>query len=211
MTGIPHFVKKNAEVLCTPITHLINLSIRQYIFPNIWKSAIVTPIYKAGNQTDIANYRPISILPIISKIMENVVTEQLVDFLNTGRVSVHPMQFGFRKHHSTETAICYFIEQIKSNLDEGGVVGAVFLDLSKAFDTVNHNVLLSKLSYFHFSENVLQWTESYLEMRKQCTRFGTKLSPFLGCSYGVPQGSILRPLTYKPIQLMIFPLYVLML
>ena len=141
---------------------------RQSIFPNIWKSAIVRPIYKAGKQTDIANYQPIRILPIISKIMEKVVTEQLVNFLNTGHVSLHPMQFGFRKHHSTETAICYFIEQSESKLDKGGVVGAVFFYLSKAFDTVNHNVLLSKLSYFNFSENALQWMESYLEMRKQC-------------------------------------------
>ncbi len=77
------------------------------------------------------------------------------------------MQFRFRVHHSTETANCYVVEQIKSSLDRGGVVGAVFLDIKKAFDTINHNVLLSKLSRFNFSTNTLTWMESYLSLRKQ--------------------------------------------
>ena len=89
----------------------------------------MTPIFNAGEPTDVANYRLISILPITSKIIEKVVTVQRVDFLNIGHVSLHPMQFTFRKYHSTETTNCYLIEQIKSKLDSGGVVGAVFLDL----------------------------------------------------------------------------------
>lgn len=106
------------------------------------------------------------------------------------------MQFGFRKHHSTETANCFFVEQIKSLLDKGGVVGAVFLDFKKAFDTVNHNVLLSKLSKFNLSVNTMIWMESYLNNRKQCTRVGDKCSSFANCISGVPQGSILGPLLF---------------
>ena len=94
-----------------------------------------------------------------------IVCDQLMDHLNQGHFPLHSMQFGFRKYHST--ANCYFIEQIKSSLDNGGVVGAVFIDLKKAFDTVNHNVLLSKLSKFNFSCNALTWMESYLNSRKQ--------------------------------------------
>lgn len=106
------------------------------------------------------------------------------------------MQFGFRKHHATETATCYFIEQIKSSLDNGGVVGAVFLDFKKAFDTVNHNVLLSKLSKINFPPNALTWMESYLDSRKQCTRINDRCSSFANCTTGVPQGSILGPILF---------------
>lgn len=92
------FLKNNIHSLSTPITHLVNLSIKQSIFPNAWKNAVLVPIFKAGEPTDVANYRPISILPVASKIAEKVVTEQLTDFLNTGQ-TLHPMQFGFRKKY----------------------------------------------------------------------------------------------------------------
>ena len=107
------------------------------------------------------------------------------------------MQFGFRKNHSTETALCYFIEQIKSKLDGGGVVGAVFLDFRKAFDTVNHNVLLSKLSQLDFSTDALSWMESYLVSRKQCTRIIDTCSTLSNSAIGVPQGSILGPILFS--------------
>lgn len=97
------------------------------------------------------------------------------------------MQFGFRKHHATETATCYLIEQIKSKIDYGGVVGAVFLDLKKAFDTVIYNVLLSKLSKINFSPGALTWMKSYLDSRKQCTRINDRCSSFANCTTGVPQ------------------------
>ncbi len=184
-------VKKYANVLSTPITHLVNLSIKQCYFPSAWKSAVIAPIFKTGDPANVTNYRPISILPVVSKVIEKVVCNQLVEHLNLGLFPLHPMQFGFRAHHSTETANCYFVEQIKSSLDRGGVVGAVFLDFKKVFDTVNHNFLLSKLSRFNFSTNTLTWMESYLSLRKQCTRINDACSPFLDCDIGVPQGSFL--------------------
>jgi len=107
------------------------------------------------------------------------------------------MQFGFRTQHSTETANCFFIENIKHLLDKGGVVGAVFLDLKRAFDTVNHKILLTKLSKFNFSSDAIKWIESYLSNRSQSVRIRDYHSPPLTMSTGVPQGSILGPLLFS--------------
>lgn len=113
----------------------------------------------------ISNYRPISILPSISKVAEKWISEQIITHLNTSPFSLHPMQFGFRRHHSTDTANCFFLENIKARLDKGGVVGAIYLDLKKAFDTVNHDILIAKLTKFNFSSNVITWIKSYLTER----------------------------------------------
>ena len=107
------------------------------------------------------------------------------------------MQFGFRTNHFTETANCFFLENIKSKLDGGGVVGAVFLDLMKAFDTVNHQILLAKLSNFDFSADVIKWMESYLTNRKQSVHIGNSYSSYLDCNIGVPQGSVLGPILFS--------------
>ena len=157
------------------------------VFPSNLKPAIVTPVHKSGNTQVVSNYRPISILPAISKVIEKVVAEQLIAHLDSKSL-LHPMQFGFRKKHSTETACCYFLEEIKTNLDQGGVVGAVFLDLRKAFDTVNHEVLLHKLRNYNLSINVQNWINSYLSGRHQCVRVNGTLSPSRASTLGVPQG-----------------------
>lgn len=134
----------------------MNKSLEERTFPYVLKTAIVTPIFKSEDRQELNNYRPTSILPAITKLVEKTVVEQLIVHFNAEN-RMHPMQFGFRANHSTDTACCYFIEHIKANLDKGGVVGAVFLDLQKAFDTVNHPVLLSKLSHFHLSQSELDW------------------------------------------------------
>ena len=189
-------LKKHKNVLTSSITKIINLSLNENVFPSTLKTAIVTPVYKSGDRQEVSNYRPISILPAISKVVEKAVAEQLVAHLNKENL-LHPMQFGFRANHSTETACCYFLEVIKSSLDKGGVVGALFLDLRKAFDTVNHSVLLSKLSSFKLSVDVLNWIQSYLVDRSQCVRIDDKTSPLKACGLGVPQGSILGPLLFS--------------
>lgn len=140
--------------------------------------------------------RPISILPSVSKIAEKWISEQITFHLNATSFTLHPMQFGFRKHHSTETANCFLLENIKSKLDQGGVVGAVFLDLKKAFETVDHEILITKLSKFNFSSSVIKWIQSYLLDRKQCVRIGNKTSQVTENDLGVPQGSTLGPLLF---------------
>ena len=190
-------LKSLKDHLASPIAQIINLSILQGTFPNSWKTAIVSPIFKSGDPQNISNYRPISILPVASKVAEKWISEQLVSFLNNSEFNLHPMQFGFRANYSTETANCLFVDNVRAMVDKGGVVGAVFLDLRKAFDTVNHKVLLCKLSSFNFSPLALRWFESYLTGRCQHVAVNNQLSPALELHTGVPQGSILGPLLFS--------------
>ena len=183
--------------LACPISQIINLSILQGAFPSAWKTAIVSLIFKSDDSRNISNYRPVSILPVVSKVAENWVSEQLVSFLNTSEFNLHPSFIsGFRANYSTETANCLFLEKVQAMVPKGGVVGAVFLDLRKAFDTVNHKVLLAKLSSFNFSPLALSWFESYLTGRCQYV-VNNQLSPALELYTGVPQGSILGPLLFS--------------
>lgn len=153
----------------------------------------VKPVHKSGDKLQVTNYRPISILPAISKVFEKVIAQQLVENLDS-IAALNPFQFGFRKRHPTETACCYLIEDIKSSLDGGGVVGLDFLDLRKAFNTVTHELLLSKLKLFSLNRNTQNWIKSYLSDRQQCVRVNNVTSPLKACTMGVPQGSILGPL-----------------
>lgn len=185
----PFTLKQLAPTLTPPLTKIINQSISETVFPQIWKSAAVIPVYKNGDPFSLCNYWPISIIPTVSKVAEKLIAQQIITHLNTTPFTLHPMQFGFRARHSTETAICYFTENVKNMLDKGGVVGAVFLDLKKAFDTVNHKILLTKLSKFNFSSEAKQWLDSYLTYRSQSVRINDYISPSLPLKTGVPQGS----------------------
>jgi retron-type reverse transcriptase len=110
---------------------------------------------------------------------------------------MNPMQFGFRANHSTDTADCLLLENVKSMIDKGGTVGAVFLDLRKAFDPVNHRVLIAKLSSFNFSNNALKWSETYFKNRNQCVNVHNQKSTALDTPTGVPQGSVLSPILFS--------------
>lgn len=174
----------------------INQSMQDCTFPTALKLGVVTPVHKSGDKQQITNYRPICILPTISKIYEKIIAEQLINHLNSFAL-LNPLQFGFRSGYSTETACCFLIEEIKSKLDRGGVVGAVFLDLRKAFDIVSHNILINKLSSYKLSEQTIIWLKSYLGGRQQCVRLNNILSPLKEYTVGVPQGSILGPLLFS--------------
>uniref|UniRef100_A0A3P9H9W6 Reverse transcriptase domain-containing protein n=1 Tax=Oryzias latipes TaxID=8090 RepID=A0A3P9H9W6_ORYLA len=196
--GMDTFVLKElCSSLTSPLTTILNQSISESIFPSAWKSSVVIPIYKNGDSMLLSNYRPISIIPTVSKITEKLIAQQIIEHLNNTSFSLHPMQFGFRALHSTETANCFFTENIKQLLDKGGVVGAVFLDLKKAFDTINHKKLLTKLTKFNFSSSTIKWIESYLSKRSQSVRINHYHSSPLPISTGVPQGSILGPLLFS--------------
>ncbi len=198
------------------ITLMVNQSISQKAVPLSWKEAIVIHIFKSGSKTQVANYRPISILPIISKVAEKWIANQLIKHLNKGFTPLHRMQFGFRPNHSTETANCFLVEKIKCLLDTNPCVGAVFLDLKKAFDTVNHQVLLNKLTYFNFSTDAISWFQSYLSKRTQCVTIDGVTSPFLSnqfldlyyfpCTLMISQMSVLN-LMYRCMRMMLWYSY----
>lgn len=188
-------LKSGACVICPSITWILNLSIRTGKFPETWKCSKVTALFKSGDRTNPSNYRPISILPTLSKILEKVVHSQFQEFLNSNNL-LSNKQFGFRSKRSTTAALSSFADEVLENMEQGNLCGAVFLDLTKAFDTVDHRILLSKLSTIGVSPSSLKWFESYIGHRKQQTSCGNELSDALPMIYGVPLGSILGPLLF---------------
>ena len=142
-------IKIASKQLSVPFTFIYNKSITLGVVPDIFKISRVTPIYKNGNITDPMNYRPISILTAFSKVLEKIVHDQMILFLEKHKI-LFPYQFGFRKGYSTEQAILEMTDSVKTAIDQKQLTCGVFVDLFKAFDTVNHQILLSKLDKYGF-------------------------------------------------------------
>ena len=159
------------------------------------KIAKVTPVYKAGDSSDLGNYRPISVLPCFSKILERIMYKRLYKYLQENKI-LYCKQFGFQAGHSTDHAIIQLVDQIYENFEENKYTLGVFIDLSKAFDTVDHKILLSKLEIYGVKRNLLKWFENYLTNRKQYVQINNKKTAFENVICGVPQGSILGPLLF---------------
>ena len=160
-----------------------------------FKIASVTPIYKTGDENDFGNYRPISVLPCFSKMLERIMYKRLYNHLSQNHM-LYPKQFGFQKSHSTEHAIIQLIDQINSSFEKNNFTLDVFIDLSKAFDTVDHHILISKLENYGVNGNNLRWFQSYLKNREQYLNFNNKITTLSQITCGVPQGSILGPLLF---------------
>ena len=167
-----NFVTTDKEILnqCEAF-YLFNQSLVTRTFPSLWKFGKVSALFKKGDRCDPNNYRPITVLPTLSKILEKAVHNQLYYFLNDNKI-ITSKQFGFRPKLSTNTALTHFTDNVLLNMDSGRLTGAVFLDLSKAFDTVDHNLLLHKLKSVGLSEDTVNWFQSYLANRKQRTSVG---------------------------------------
>lgn len=185
-------VKKIRDHIILPLTHILNLSLSTGLFPECWKTAVVTPIHKGGCTNDPNNYRPISLLGTFSKLLERIVSKQLRHFLENNNL-LSPSQFGFRQKKSTEQAVTLLTDKVSSYLDKNQSCLGVFLDLSKAFDTVSVPILLRKLELIGIRGLALDWFRSYLTDRKQCVRVDTFVSGPQSVPFGVPQGSILGP------------------
>ena len=184
-----------AEELAAPISILINLSFRTGIFPMLEKEAKITPLYKSGNHMLVDNYRPISVLNILSKVIERLTYQQLSHYLEENNL-LCPFQYGFRKGRSTEQSITTLVDFIRSNMDESKITGAVYIDLRKAFDTVDHACLLAKLPLYGIQGIELSWLSDYLFNRTQYVVINNVCSNTQHITHGVPQGSILGPLLF---------------
>ncbi len=191
----PRVLKAALDPLSIIICRIINRSFDLGAFPDGLKIARVTPIFKDGDRGDPGNYRPISVLPAISKLFERVAHSQLSVYLNKYSI-LSKSQFGFRRNHSTETCCLSMLDQIYKKLDRGHIGGVVFLDLKKAFDTVDHSILVRKLKSMGMADMSVAWFESYLADRKQQVKIDNVCSRLQKIKYGVPQGSILGPLLF---------------
>jgi len=188
-------LKDCLPIIIGPLTDIINCSFQTSTFPEKWKTAEVIPLLKDGDHEIPANNRPVSLLSIVSKICEKIVLEQFNTYL-TKYQRLTPHQSGNRKHHSTETLNLYTTDIILDAMDKRNFTALILLDLSKAFDSISHTVLLHKLAAIGASPHTVQWFKSYLSNRTQSVRIESTLSDPLPITRGVPQGAILSPLLF---------------
>ena len=188
-------IKAAALPLSKPLTYIYNLSIETGIVPDVLKISQVTPVFKSGDATNPSNYRPIATLSPFSKVLERLIYDQLYAFVEKHHI-LYNYQFGFRKGYSTEQAILEITDNLKLAIDKRQVTCGLFLDLSKAFDTVNHRILLSKLYLYGIRGVPHRWFESYLHNRKQYVKIESTKSDNENITCGIPQGSTLGPLLF---------------
>lgn len=195
--GIPAKLIKDSRLILAPsIAHICNLSFESGVFPNAFKKALVSPIFKSGDRHEVSNYRPISILTSLSKILERILNINLTNFLNKYNV-IARNQFGFRSGVSTEDAVVSLTDAIVRRIDKKHKCYAIFLDLSKAFDTVSVPKLVSKMENAGVRGNSLAIFNDYLRNRVQCVKIGDNVSSENPIDIGVPQGSILGPTLFQ--------------
>ena len=194
--GIPGIVLKRCSDTLSPyLMKIVNLSLASGIVPSTFKHSLISPLYKNGDPLSARNCRPVSLLPIVSRILEHFVKKQLTTFLDDHSL-LPSSQFAYRRNHSTEDALILASNRWKLAKSERKHTGVVMVDLSKAFDRVQHARLVQVLFDLGICDTPLEWFLSYLSERQQCVRVEHSVSQYVGCSRGVPQGSVLGPLLF---------------
>ena len=186
--------KENIDHYSDIITKMYNKSVHTSTFPDKLKSAEVIPVHKKNETTDQTNYRPVSLLPTLSKIYERIMYKQMSEYINK---YLSDYLCGFRKGISSQHSLIIMIEKIRKILDKGGYAGVLLTDLSKAFDCIVHDLLIAKLNAYGFGYEALTFIYNYLSDRKQSVRVNTTCSSWKDILYGVPQGSILGVLLFN--------------
>ena len=189
------FLKLCSPYISTPLANIINVSISKGVYPDLLKTARVTPIYKKGIKSDPGNYRPISVLSQVNKVFEKILHKRLYKFLTKFEI-LYKYQFGFREGHSTTQALVEIIDRLKIAIDDKELTCGIFIDLTKAFDTVDHNILLQKMYNYGIRGNVHNLFKSYLSNRQQYVKVNNANSDMKPVKCGVPQGSVLGPLFF---------------
>lgn len=175
--------------------YIFNLSLKNGVFPDRLKLARVIPVFKSGDDSNLSNYRPISILPCFSKILERIMYNRLSSYLQNHNI-LYNNQYGFKKGHSTQHAVIKLVDEILIGFDKNKHTLGVFIDLAKAFDTVDHEILLYKLNNYGIKNKNLKWFRCYLNNRKQALFYNKTYTSLETITHGVPQGSILGPLLF---------------
>ena len=194
--GIPtKIMQMISNIICVPLSKIYNIPIPTGTHPDKLKNANVIPIFKKGSRLIISNYRPISLLSNLNKIFEKITYKRIYEFLEKHNI-LYDLQFGFRAKHSTTHALINITEKIRLALDNGKSACGIFIDLQKAFDTVNHDILLKKMNHYGFRGKINEWLRSYLCERNQKVIINGISSESRFIHHGVPQGSVLGPILF---------------
>ena len=184
-----------AHLIKYPLKIIYNKSLSSGIIPEKLKVSLITPVYKNEDETSFSNYRPIAVLPCFSKLLEKLMYKRLINFIEKHEI-LYNSQYGFRKNRSTEMAITSLTTKITEAIENKEFTAGIFLDLSKAFDTVNHSILIEKLQHYGIRGIALEWFKNYLTNRTQVVKYNNVVSRKEIIVCGVHQGLVLGPLLF---------------